>query len=64
MNKLNKWTTTVEEDPETGDSIITLPEDLLSEVQWKEGDTITWIDNKDGTLSLKKKIDSPTEETV
>lgn len=64
MNKLNKWTTVVEEDPETGDSIITLPEDLLSEVQWKEGDTITWIDNKDGTFSLKKKIDSPTEETV
>ena len=53
--KRTSWTLNVEEDPETGDSILTFPEDLLESAGWKEGDTIEWIDNKDGTWQLKKK---------
>lgn len=53
--KRTSWTLTVEEDPETGDGILTFPEDLLEQVGWREGDTIEWIDCKDGSWQLKKK---------
>jgi hypothetical protein len=53
--KRTSWTLTVEEDPETGDGILTFPEDLLESAGWKEGDCIQWIDCKDGTWQLKKK---------
>ena len=34
--------------------IIPVPEDILKEMKWKEGDALEWIDNGDGTFSLKK----------
>ncbi len=49
------WTLTVEEDPETGDAVLQLPEELLKIQGWKEGDTLNWEDNKDGSWSLSKK---------
>ena len=49
------WTITLEEDPDTGDLILPLPKDFLKNAGWNEGDTITWIDNTDGTWSLMKK---------
>jgi len=52
---LKNWTLTVEEDPDTGDCILTFPPDLLEEAGWKEGDTIEWIDLKDGSWQLLKK---------
>ena len=54
-SKKKHWCLTVEEDPETGDSILTFPEDLLESAGWKEGDAIEWIDLKDGSCQLKKK---------
>ncbi len=52
---MKQWTLTVEEDPETGDGILTFPLDFLEEAGWKEGDTIEWIDLKNGSWQLKKK---------
>lgn len=49
------WTLNVEEDPETGDAMLTFPPDLLEKAGWKEGDTLEWIDRKDGSWELKKK---------
>ena len=37
-----------------------LPDELLKEVGWKAGDLIEWIDNKDGTWTMKKN-ESETE---
>lgn len=51
---MTKWTITVEEDPETGDLILPLPEDLLKMQGWGDGDTLEWIDNDDGSWSLQK----------
>ena len=48
------WTVTVEEDAETGDLILPLPEDLLKMQEWVEGDTLEWVDNKDGTWCIQK----------
>ena len=46
---------TLEKDPETGDLMLPLPEELLKEVGWKTGDVLKWIDNNDGTYTLRKK---------
>jgi hypothetical protein len=48
------WIITVEEDPETGDCILPFPEDFLEQAGWKEGDTLNWHDNGDGSWSLAK----------
>lgn len=53
--KRTSWCLTVEEDPDTGDGILTFPEDLLEAAGWREGDTIEWIDHEDGSWLLKKK---------
>jgi len=45
----------LEEDLETGDLILPLPEKLLEETGWKTGDTLDWKDNGDGTFSMTKK---------
>jgi hypothetical protein len=54
MSEHQRWTLTVEEDPETGDAMLTFPPDLLAAAGWQEGDRINWKDNQDGTWSLTK----------
>jgi len=52
---MNRWTIEVKEDPETGDQILEFPDDLMESAGWKEGDVLEWIDNKDGSWTLRKK---------
>ena len=47
------WILDVEENS-TGDAILTFPPDLLEQAGWKGGDTLAWIDNKDGSWTLEK----------
>jgi hypothetical protein len=54
---MTHWTVTVEEDPETGDLILPLPQEMLDLQGWATGDTLEWIDNKDGTWCLQKAKD-------
>jgi hypothetical protein len=62
--KLKSWTLNVEEaDDGSGDAILTFPPDLLEQVGWKEGDTLNWIDQKDGSWQLKK-VDTTIEKSV
>lgn len=49
------WELTVEEDPDTGDCILSFPEDLLAAAGWKEGDQLIWSDIGNGAWSLTKK---------
>jgi hypothetical protein len=52
---MTRWTVTVEEDPETGDLILPLPEELLKLQGWVEGDILEWTDNNGSwSLSLSK----------
>ena len=53
MNK-HSWTIILEEDPDTKDLILPLPEEFLKLQGWIEGDTLEWIDNKDGSWSIQK----------
>ena len=61
---MKSWTLNIEEtDDGSGDAILTFPPDLLKQTGWKEGDTLKWIDQKDGSWQLKK-VDTPTEKSV
>ena len=35
------------------DGVLTFSEEFLQETGWKEGDVLEWIDNEDGTLTLR-----------
>jgi hypothetical protein len=48
-DKVNKWILPVDDDYN-----ITFPEDLLEQTGWKEGDTLQWIDQNDGSFLMKK----------
>jgi len=52
---MNKWIVTLEEDPETGDLILPLSDEILKGTGWKTGDVLEWIDNKNGSWTLRKK---------
>ena len=47
-----KWTLPVEQIHD--DYFISFPDDLLEAANLKEGDTVEWIDNGDGSYSMKK----------
>lgn len=52
---MTSWTITLEEaDDGSGDMVMPLPQDLLDGAGWKEGDILEWVDNNDGSWSLKK----------
>lgn len=44
-----------QEDPETGDLILPIPEPILRAMGWKEGDDINIDIDNEGKLYLKKK---------
>ena len=46
---------TLENDDE-GNLVLPLDDEILKEVGWEAGDTIDWIDNKDGSWTMKKKV--------
>ena len=47
----------VKEDPETKELYIEFDDETMQELGWNVGDTIQWIDNNDGSWSLKKADD-------
>ena len=51
------YTLPVIKDEETGDLILEFPDEMIAQVGWKTGDVIEWIDNGDGSWSLRKKGD-------
>lgn len=52
---MTRWTSTIDEDPETGELILPLPQEFLDSQGWVEGDTLEWIDQGNGSWQLKKK---------
>ena len=47
------YTVTLEEDGD--DCILPLPQQLLNELGWQEGDMLEWIINDDDTITIKKE---------
>jgi AbrB family looped-hinge helix DNA binding protein len=51
----SRYEVITQEDPETGDLIIPIPEEILKKMGWKEGDDIEVGVDEEGKLFLKKK---------
>jgi hypothetical protein len=49
-----KYTLTVDEDPETGDYMLTFPPELLEQTGWKEGTSLIWKEEGNGSWSLEE----------
>lgn len=54
-NEAKTWVLDVQEDPETGDAIIQLNDDILASTGWQEGDELLWTNLGNGSWSLTKK---------
>lgn len=64
VDKVVKWVLPVDVDGLTGECYINLPDDLLEAAKLNEGDTVEWIDNKDGSYALKKVWKDPYENEM
>lgn len=52
----NKWTVRLEEDTETGDLILPLPNELITQLGWTEDDTLVWkVNEETKEISLTKR---------
>jgi len=59
MNEPTRWTVTLEQDPESDDLMMPLPQDLLDLLGCQEGDVLIWAQLENGAWSLSKK---PTDD--
>ena len=53
-NSTKKWILPVEVDGASGEYYLQLPDDLLDSLNWKEGDTLEYVNNGDGTFRVRK----------
>ena len=51
-DKVDKWILPVDDN-----GVLIFPEDFLEQTGWKEGDTLQWIDQGDGSFKMIKKND-------
>ena len=53
---------TIVEDPDhPGEMLLDLGDEMGEHLGWKPGDELEWIDNKDGTFTLRKKHNKETQ---
>ena len=62
--KETTWIVTLEEDPETGDLVMPIPQELLKAQGWEIGDTLNWDFNEETqTAFLSKKDDQASSQS-
>jgi len=61
---MEKWVLDVKYDQKTDDTYIELPDAFMKEAGWNLGDDIEWIDNKDGSWTMKKIEKTEEKEWV
>jgi uncharacterized protein YqeY len=49
-----KWVLPVEMDGPSGEYFVTFPDELLEAANLEEGDEVEWVDNEDGSYTLRK----------
>ena len=59
MDKQKTYSVEVQNDEQTGDTYMEIPEELLESLGWKENDNLIWHDNGDDTFTLKR-VESET----
>jgi len=63
MSNPYSWTVEVTTDPDTGELMLPFPPDLLSQMGWSEGTDLSWIDNENGSFTIKKKEEPAVVDT-
>jgi hypothetical protein len=58
---MTKAVITLVEDPETGDLIMPIPDDIWQQTGWEIGDTLVWKDEGNGSFSVSKKVEKEGE---
>jgi hypothetical protein len=53
-DKVKKWVLPVEQDLGNDDYYVNFPDDLLEAADLKEGDQVEWVDNGNGSYTLRK----------
>ena len=49
------WSVRVVEDPDhPGELMLDLGQDICDQLDWRPGDRVEWLDNKDGSWTLEK----------
>ncbi len=51
----SKWIIEVQENGKTKELFVQFPDEAMNQMGWYEGDLIEWLDNGDGSWTLKKK---------
>lgn len=54
-NTRHNWTAQIVEDHESGGFLLPFPPDMLVQLGWTEGDTLTWTIKTNGSIILSKK---------
>jgi bifunctional DNA-binding transcriptional regulator/antitoxin component of YhaV-PrlF toxin-antitoxin module len=68
---MRKYSAKVEEDPDDPNgAILTFPDEMLNELDWRAGDVLKWVNNKDGSATIinhskhERDFDGPSCLTV
>ena len=49
------WSVRVVEDPDNpGELVLDLGQEICDQLDWRAGDLVEWLDNKDGSWTLEK----------
>jgi hypothetical protein len=51
----NTWSILLQEDPDTGELIMPIPDSIMESQGWAIGDTLCWDTKEDGSVVLSKK---------
>jgi hypothetical protein len=58
------WAIALEQDPATGDLMLPLPVDLLSQMGWSEGTDIFWDVQDNGQVILREKKEGDSDDGI
>lgn len=47
----------IQEDPDTKECYFVLPQDVIRSLGWTDNDELEWVENSDGSWSLRKVIE-------
>ena len=64
MQQSKTYTADVVEICENGDAILQLPPEMCEELGWKEGDTISITQEKEGNIIIKKIKDGDSNNSL
>jgi hypothetical protein len=51
----SKWIIEIQENGKTKELFVQFPDEAMNQMGWYEGDVIEWLDNGDGSWTLKKQ---------